>query len=185
MLPLLGEELRVVLAPGQLVMVRLGRMLTRRGLIPSIKEKYIADCVPPGSGEAPWGAAIQTLTTELPRLFARKAAVKVILSNHFVRYTIMPWSEALGNAAEEEAYARHCFRQLYGAEAEYWELRLSPQRAGLPQLASAVDTRFLAALRNVFKLNGGMLKSVQPRLMAAYNNSRHILSNRRAWLVLY
>ena len=112
---------------------------------------------------------------ELPQLLARKTVAKVILSNHFMRYTMMPWSETLSDAAEEEAYARHCFRQLYGADVEHWELRLSPQRAGLPQLASAVDRRLLAALRGVFERNGVALESIQPRLMAAYNNSRRTL----------
>ena len=185
MLPLLRDELRVVLAPGQLVMVRLGWTLGMRGLLAQVKAKHIVDCAPSASGGAPWEPALQTLDAELPRLLVERTVAKAILSNHFVRYTMMPWSEALRDATEEEAYARHCFRQLYGADAENWELRLSPQQAGLPQLASAVDTRLLAALRGVFKRNGVMLKSVQPRLMAAYNNGRHTLHNRSAWLVLY
>jgi hypothetical protein len=65
------------------------------------------------------------------------------------------------------------------------ELRLSPQGAGLPQLACALDKRLLAALRGVFDGNGVALKSIQPRLMAAYNNSRLTLSKQSAWFVLY
>jgi hypothetical protein len=64
-------------------------------------------------------------------------------------------------------------------------LRLSPERAGLPQLASAVDARLLAALRGVFERNGVVLDSVQPRLMAAYNNCRPSLQKHSAWFVMY
>lgn len=185
MLPLWRDEVRVVLAPGQLTMLCLGWTLTKRGLLPRVKAQRIADCVPSASGVAPWEAALQALDAELPRLCARKAVAKVILSNHFMRYAMIPWSDALSDATEEEAYARHCFRQIYGADAEHWELRLSPQPAGLPQLASAMDKRLLAALRGVFKRHGVALKSVQPHLMAAYNNSRHTLHNRSAWFAMH
>ncbi len=185
MSPLWRDELRVVLAPEQVVLVRLGWTLTRRGPTRRVEAKTVADCASSAGGEASWDAAIKTLEAELPRLLARKTVAKVILSNHFMRYTLMPWSETLSDAVEEEAYARHCFRQLYGAAAEQWELRLSPERAGLPQLASAVDTRLLAALRGVFERNGVVLESMQPRLMAAYNNCRPSLKKRSAWFALY
>lgn len=185
MSPLWRDELRVVLAPEQVVLVRLAWKFTRRGPIRHVVAKRVADCVPAASGEASWDAAIKTLDAELPRLLARKTVAKVILSNHFMRYTLMPWSETLSDAAEEEAYARHCFRQAYGTAAEHWELRLSPERAGLPQLASAVETRLLAALRAVFERHGVVLDSVQPRLMAAYNNCRPSLHKHSAWFVIY
>jgi hypothetical protein len=184
-LPLLRDELRVVLAPGQLSLVHLGWTLTRRGLVPRIKAKHLADCVSSTSDGAAWDAAIRTLDAELPRLLPRRTVAKVILSNHFTRYVMVPWSEALSNATEEMAYARHCFRQLYGANAEHWEVRLNSLHAGLPQLASAVDTGLLAALRDIFKHNGVMLESVQPQLMAAYNNSRDTLHKRSAWFVMH
>jgi hypothetical protein len=167
------------------VLVRLGWTLTRRGPILRVEAKSVADCAPAAGGEASWDAAIKTLDVELPRLLARKTIAKVVLSNRFMRYALLPWSETLSDAAEEEAYARHCFRQLYGADAEQWELRLSPERVGLPQLASAVDTRLLAALRGVFERNGVALESIQPRLMAAYNNCRPTLKMCSAWFALY
>lgn len=185
MLLLWRDELRVVLAPEQVVLVRLVWTLTRRGPTRRVAAKIVADCAPAVGGEASWEAAIKTLEAELPRMLARKTVAKVTLSNHFMRYTLMPWSETLSDATEEEAYARHCFRQTYGTAAEQWELRLSPERAGLPQLASAVDAHFLVALRGVFERNGVALASIQPRLMAAYNNCRTTLQKRSAWFVLY
>lgn len=185
MLPLFRDELRIVLAPEQVVLMRLAWIFTKRGPAWRVEAKTIVDCSPAAIGEAPWGAPIKTIETELPRLLERKTVAKVILSNHFMRYTLVPWSETLSDPVEEEAYALHCFRQLFGADTEQWELRLSPQRAGLPQLASAVDKRLLAALRGVFEGNGVALKSIQPRLMAAYNNSRLTLWKQSVWFVLY
>ena len=179
------DELRIVLAPEQVVLVRLAWRLTRHGPIPRVTAKSIVDFQPAAADEAAWDTALKALETEMSRLLPRKAVARVVLSNHFMRYTLVPWSESLSDAAEEQAYARHCFRMIYGADAEQWELRLSPERDEFPQLASAVDSRLLAALRAMFERNGVVLKSVQPRLMAAYNNCRPALRECSAWFALY
>lgn len=179
------DELRVVMAPQQLALVRLEWRLGARGRVCRVALKNLVDySVPDGNAEL-WTEALKTLDAELAQLSGSRMSARVTLSNHFSRYTMVPWSETLSDAAEEVAYARHCFRQQYGAGAEQWELRLSPERPQLPQLASAVDMRLLDELRSVFKRNGIALKSIQPRLMAAYNNCRHVLEDRSAWFALY
>ena len=185
MSPLLRDELRVLLGPDQVVLVRVGRELTGRGLRHRVLAKTVVDCAPVASGEAPWDAAIKMLEVKLPGLADRRIFATVILSNHFVRYVMVPWSEALSDEAEEMAFARHCFKQAYGDAAESWELRLSPEPAGARKLASAVDGRLLAVLRALFEQAGVTLKSVQPYLMAVYNNCRASLQKRSAWLVLF
>lgn len=179
------DELRVVMAPDQLALVSLEWRLGRRGPLWRVVQKNVVDC-PASNGDAElWHAALKALDAELAQLSDRRMSARVILSNHFARYTMVPWSEMLSDATEEEAYARHCFRQQYGTDAEQWELRLSPEKPQLPQLASAVDKRLLAELRSVFQRNGIALKSIQPRLMAAYNNCRHELKDSSAWFALY
>jgi len=49
-------------------------------------------------------------------------------------------------------------------------------------MASAVDMRLLEELRAVFDRNSVALGSIQPRLMAAYNNCRTTLHKRSACL---
>lgn len=185
MSPLLRDELRVVLSPDQLVMVSIAREFTRRGLVRRVLAKELIPCASAASGEAAWEGAIRELEAALPGMAKRKTDATLILSNHFMRYTLVPWSEALSDEAEQMSYAQYCFRQAYGAAVENWELRLSLGPAGIPQLASAVDGRLLQALRLVFLQSGVALKSVQPYLMAAYNNCRSRLQNRSAWLVLF
>lgn len=185
MSPLLHDELRIVLGPDQVVLARIGRDLTRRGLRRRVMAKTVADCAAVAGGEAPWDAAIKMLEANLPALAERRTFATVILSNHFMRYVVVPWSEALIDEAEEMAFARHCFRQVYGDAAESWELRQSLEPAGAQKLASAVDSRLLAVLRALFEQAGVRLKSVQPYLMAVYNNCRASLHSRSAWLALY
>lgn len=186
MSPLLRDELRVVLSPDQLVLIRIAREFTRRGLVRRVIAKELVPCASVAGGEAPWDGAIKALEAALPgAVNSRRAFATLILSNHFMRYTLVPWSEALSDEAEQMSYAQHCFRQAYGAAAENWELRLSLGPAGAPQLASAVDVRLLQALRLLFSQAGVALESVQPHLMAAFNNCRPSLQNRSAWLVLF
>lgn len=178
------KALRAVLSPGQVVLVRLVREFTRRGLVRRVLAREIIPCDPVASGEAPWESAVRTLEAALPGMAKRNDSATLVLSNHFMRYTMVPWSESLSDDAEQMAYAQHCFRQAYGAAAASWDLRLSPGPAGLPQLASAVDGRLLQALRTVFSSGGVSLRSVQPGLMAAYNNCRSRLRHQSAWFVL-
>ncbi len=182
---LLRNELRVVLSPEQLVLVSIVREFTRRGLVRRVAAKEIIPCDPAASGEAPWEGAVRALEATLSGVAKRKDSATLILSSHFVRYAMVPWSVTLSGEAEQLAYAQHCFRQAYGAAAENWELRLNPVPAGFPQLASAVDRRLLQALRSVFSSGGVALSSVQPSLMAAYNHCRSRLQHQSAWLVLF
>ena len=45
MSPLWRDELRVVLAPEQVVLVRLAWKFTKRGLVRHVEAKNVADCV--------------------------------------------------------------------------------------------------------------------------------------------
>lgn len=181
----LRDELRVVLLPDQVLLARIGRKFTFHGLAYRVLEKKSLPCAVLASDDDIWGAALNTLEKELPGLARNTAYAKVILSNHFMHYAMVPWSEALSNEEEEKAFARHSLNQIYGAAAESWELRLSQDSAGAPQLASAVDIRLLEALRAMFAQEKVELKSVQPYLMAAYNNCRNSLQKQDAWFVLF
>jgi len=113
----------------------------------------------------------------------RRAAVTVVLSNHFVRYSLVPWNAALADAAEEEAYVRHHFTRIHGERAKSWRLRWSPEPGDAPRLASAVDAVLIDGLKS--SITGkARLVSVQPYLMAAANRARHSVPAGGAWLVL-
>lgn len=174
----LREELRVVLAPQQLLLLRCARVLTRHGLARRVLQQSVVSCTP-GSG------TLAALQAELPELAGSTASATVILSNRFMHYALLPWNGALKNAEEEGVVARHHFRRLYGPAADTWELRLNTGRAGDALLASAVDGDLLAALRQVFAETGIRLRSIQPSLMAVCNGCRDTLRDCSAWLVLY
>jgi hypothetical protein len=112
-----------------------------------------------------------------------RARVTLVLANPFVRYALVPWSDALSGQAEEEAYVRHHFLRIYGERAKGWRFRASPQAGSAPRLCSAIDAELLAALRAAFAKKRAKLVSLQPGLMCAFNRARFSVPSSGAWIV--
>jgi hypothetical protein len=129
-----------------------------------------------------YGPAAPTAAAEaLQRLVARpeigRGDLTLLVTNHFVRYLLVPWRDEVASPAEFAAYADICYEQVYGGETAGRELRASPAERGSPRLAAALDAPFLAALRGAIAASRLRLVSVQPYLTAAFNrlseNFRH------------
>ena len=104
--------------------------------------------------------------------------VTVVLSNHFVRYAVLPQQHGI-SPEEELALARFQFAKIHGERAKAWEVRVCEG------LACAIDAALLEGLRSCFPKTGkARLASVQPHLMAAYNRARRRIPREGAWLVL-
>jgi len=178
------ESVRAALGPGEVGLVRLGAGW------PQVVEGRVVPCAAPAAADPnkpdgpPWAPALAALRDGLAALDGRGGELTVVLSNHFVRYALLPWNEGLAGEAEELAYARHRFAQVYGeAAAQAWDIRVSPDGGG-PQLACAVDAGLIAGLDEAAAAAGRRLRSVQPYLMAAYNRWRRALAGPLTWFVL-
>jgi hypothetical protein len=167
----------------QVQLVHLKGKFTLRGMTYQVLDKKVFNCTE--DTESPWGNAVKALEAALAGMQNKPVLARIILSNHFVRYAMIPWSESLNNEAEEIAYAKHCFSQLYGANAESWDLRINQDAIGAIQFASAIDGELLLTLRAVFAQAGVKLKSVQPHLMTAYNNCQGSFQKQVVWFVLF
>ena len=162
---LLPERLTVSLEPGR---VMLGRRLVD------------ADAA---YGTEPWHGALDAFKREA-LAWRKRLHVTVVLSNHFVRYAVVPQQRGAASPDEELALARFQFAKIHGERAKGWEVRLSPAGAGA-QLAAAIDGALLAGLKSCFPRGGpARLVSVQPYLMAAYNRWRRRIPREGAWLAL-
>src|SRR3954463_14363546 len=131
-------------------------------------------------GSEAWHGALE----KLEALQLGKARVAIELSNHFVRYALVPWTEALSTPAEEEVYVRHHFAKIHGERAKGWAVRASEAAPGAPRLASAVDGALIVTLKKVFAAKKAKLASIQPLLMARFNAARGALPRDGAWLVI-
>jgi hypothetical protein len=127
-----------------------------------------------------WRPAISALRSALSAPRWQNAIPSVVLSSHFVRYAIIPWNAELANAAERNAYLRHCFMLAYGEAARQWDLRLSPAGFGQPALASGISTILLDAIHLEMQQAGLPAENIYPSLMLAANETREYLGKEQA-----
>lgn len=130
-----------------------------------------------------WQAALDQLPSALALSEPAKPEVTCILSNHFVRYALLPWNAALKTDAEWLALARHRLASVHGNTAAAWALRVTETGPNGPRIASASDQALIDALEAKIAECGAHLVSVQPYLMAAFNGMRANMDN-FCWLVI-
>ncbi len=176
---LFSDRVLIALAPAALALVRV------RGVFrPEITETRVLEC-DPRFGPEPWQGAVAALEQAAAALRETRVNVTIVLSNHFVRYALVPWSEGLDRSAEELAFARYCFARIHGERSKGWEIRLSDSVARSERLASAIDTALLQAIHACFPSGAKpRLASLQPYLMSAFNNWRGLVKSEPVWLLL-
>ncbi len=109
----------------------------------------------------------------------------MVLSNHFLRYALVPREAALRGGAEELAYARHIFARIYGERSADWEVLLDDEPRAPLRVACAIDGELHRGLQACFAPpSKARLVSVQPYLMAAFNRCRRQLAAPAAALLL-
>lgn len=157
------NELRVVLCPDQVILLGLGRGMRRKVILQTI----LPCAALPGAPV--WQPALTVFEHWLQSNTIGRSDVTVLLSNHFVRYALMPFSEDVTSRAEVQALGQALLEGIYGELARQWRVQIGEGGYGEPRLVAAVDTLLLD--RVVAMLRPGMLKlqAVAPHLVAAYN----------------
>jgi hypothetical protein len=173
------DQLGIALFPERLVLARTSGGFRRRLL-----HKEIVALAPAEAGVPLWQPALDALAAKAAAGALARANVTVVLSNRFVHYTVVPFSDTLGSKDEELAFARHCFARVYGSETDGWELKLSSANPRKPRLACGVEQPLVEALNTHLRPLGSRYRSLQPHLMASFNNARGRIGERAAWLVV-
>lgn len=163
MLPLWRDRLHIALGPDQILLLR-----RRRGLQAQILDREIIALGNPAD-------ALSTLFAALADARWQHSDALLVLSNHFLRYALIPWAEGIDKAEEDATYVRHCFLRIYGEAAQNWALQPSPARSGAVRLAAAMDPDLLSQLQTGLTQANIRLASVQPYLMSAFNHWRRQL----------
>jgi hypothetical protein len=178
--PLWRERLLIALAPGELSWVRLhGRMRPEAGA----KRVVPVDA---GYGARLWDGAVHALRTEAAQWHNDPVAAHIVLSNHFVRYALVPGSDGVSGGEEELALARFHFAKVHGEASRHWNIRLSAAAPGATRLACAVDSALIDSITQSFPRDRRpRLSSVQPLLMAVFNHAGiPALPPKGAWFVM-
>lgn len=171
------DSVYVFLQPQQVVMVRMAAGWKKR-----VVSKQTLPCNV--EGKPSWTSALATLKKAMLGADWQKAQVRVVLSNQFVSYTLIPWTPQIVGGRELDGYVRHCFQQRFEEAAKKWDLRISHGGFDAPSLSSGVDAELLQQIREVFSGSTLKLVSIQPLLMSAYNQLRHQIKSNHAWFVL-
>jgi hypothetical protein len=173
------DQLRVLLFPERMVLARVSGGFPRRLL-----HKETVTLEPAPDGVPQWHPAVEAVGSKAEDGAFLLANVTLVLSNRFVRYVVVPWSDTLTTRDEELAFARHCFARVYGSDAEEWACKLSGAKPDKPRIACAVERPLIEALNVKLGALGKRYCSLQPHLMASFNCTRAQLGKGPAWLVL-
>ena len=176
MSPLWRDEVGAYLAPNRVCLVRL-----KRGLRPALAAEH--EHLLHETGQDGWQAAVAAFEALVAEKAWGHARVRVVLSDRWVRYAVVPWSEALSSGAERLLYARQLLEGAYGDAVSDWEVRIGDELPYLTRVAYAMPPALLAAIRSICARPGIQLSSVQPQLVVAYNSWCHRLPPSGAWFV--
>ena len=176
MLRLWRDQVRIALCPDRVITTRY-----KAGLRPSIVAKNIQKY---SGADAGWQAALHMLEAVLGNPEWQNSDATLILSNHFIRFLMLPWSDVELDEAEKHSLLQQRFIEVYGETSEIWDLRLNEGAFGFPSLACAVQTSMLEQIKSAFTTSSLRLKSVQPYLMTAFNLCRKSLGKGTAWFIL-
>lgn len=179
MSPLLRDKLLIALSPDRLVLLR-----QSGGLRPKLLAHAAISAAPGVEAAAPWKPVLDHLARLLPAGNKwQDANVSVVLSNHFARYQLVPWSAAVTSREERDAYVREVYAQVYGEGTGSWALRISETGFDSPWLACAVDRALIDQLEEAVTHGKSRLVSVMPHLMSVFNASRANIRSKDAWFV--
>lgn len=129
-----------------------------------------------------WREPLQVAVRMLDDAQARGGALHVVLSDHFARYAVVPWSPGLVRDAERVAFARLTFSQTYGVLSDDWEIALDENLQAAPVIACALDRAFLQSLREICSARRMRLVSVAPAFVRALNRHRSALRGDSFWV---
>jgi hypothetical protein len=170
-----SERLRIELRPSEIVLTqRAGFSRTRK----AASERVVVTGSSDDSQDEPWRACLNATMAALRSKPRTGIQIDVVLSSHFVRYALVPWSENIVRDSERLAFARLILRNVYGANADAWEVCLDEQPAGQSSFACAVDRALLAGLYGAIAAAGARLGEVTPVLADCINRHRRLLKDR-------
>jgi len=173
------ERIEVQLRPGS-VAIRRAPMWSAAG--------GAAKAVPvpahPGASAEIWREPLQTLARVLDdEAQARGAALHVVLSDHFSRFALIPWSADLVRESERLAFARLSFSQMYGQASDAWDIAIDESLSAQPAIAAALDRALVRALREVCAARHMRLVSMVPAFVRDVDRHRSALRGEDFWLV--
>jgi len=131
---------------------------------------------------APGASALDALQEVLAARAGHQ--VSIVLADSFVRYMLLPFNAALKTDDQWLALARHRLATVYGAQAAEWEVKLTATAPQGARLACALERKLIESLAEKSVAARVDLVSVQPFLVASFNQLRDLAGAGSCWLVV-
>jgi len=166
------DEVEILFAPYRVAFAQ----HTKGGAV----ERFAID-TDPAAGNG-WQAALAALAAGLQKLERRDLDARVRLSNHFVRYGLVPTITTLRSGEERMAAARHQLTTIYGERADRWQVALHHGARNDAAVVAGTEQELLQQLVAVIADAGLELQAVEPLLAAVFNGVRGEISKAPTWL---
>ena len=128
-----------------------------------------ASAVSRAEGAPAWSGALRKLAAWLARRPASPAIrLHVVLSNRFVRFACVPWSEAIASEGELQTVAGLALEGCYG-DMTGWTVSLDHGGWGEARLACAVENALLAKLREAVEAAHVDCSQIEPYFVTCWN----------------
>jgi len=170
------DQIRVFFAPGRVDLVR-----SCRGMKPRQVARLTTVCESAADLPA-WEAPLEKLDQMIAD--AAGTEIAITISNHFVRYTVIPPQTKISNPAELNAYAAFHMREVYGERAAAWVLGVSSWDPCSGAICAALDRALLERLEELTGRRKVRLQSIEPYLTAAFDRWCKRFEGERMWFAL-
>lgn len=112
------------------------------------------------------------------------AEISILLSNHFVRYGVIPPQSKIETPVELHAYAAFQMREIYGERTAAWSLSTSSWDPGAGAVCAAIEHRLIEQLQELAAEHKMRLQEIEPYLTGAFDHWHNRFDNSRAWFAL-
>jgi hypothetical protein len=178
-LPFRSDRLTVALCPNEAAL----RLIRRNGKKPGVETQSRNFDWPTA---APlWKNVLSELTDLLcqPPSGVSRAKATLILSNCFIRFALLPWTESAQGITESQALALAYFESRYG-DMDGWTIQADEGSCGAPRLACAIETSLIEALKVLYDARKITCSRLEPYFVTCWNHWQSKLGNSDALFVV-
>jgi len=171
------DQIDVFFAPGQINLVR-----SKRGLKP-VKLPVITELISDHRDDNQvWSPPMKTLEGLLTE--ANGAGLAVTLSNHFIRYIVLPPQAEITSPEEVMAYADFRMREIYGTRVDHWALSISTWSPVFGAICAAISQEFLQQMQEMSVRQQVKFIGIEPYLTAVLDRCAQLLNCNKSFVAL-
>jgi len=174
--PLWRDQLQVFFAPERVDLVR-----SLRGFKPQEIANITARC--DRAPERPiWESPLHQLAKILDN--AEKTEMTVTISNHFIRYAVLPPQDEITTPDELFAYANFRMREIYAERVNDWIISVSAWNPSSGAICAAISRDLMTQLQELAARHKIKLKGIVPYLVSAFDQWHKLFDDKRTCFVL-